>query len=65
MKNDNNNNYKYYSIECLNIINEKLKLKETITLPKIEKGDVEGKDDISKKGIKNINIEDLGKWELR
>ena len=64
-ENDNNNNYKYYSIECLNIINEKLKLKEIITLPKIEKEDVEEKDDRSKKGIKNINIEDLGKWELR
>ena len=62
---DNNNNYKYYSIKCLNIINEKLKLKEIITLPKIEKEDVEEKDDRSKKGIKNINIEDLGKWELR
>ena len=37
MKIDNNNNYKYYSIRCLNIINEKLKIKGIITLPKIEK----------------------------
>ena len=36
-ENDNNNNYKYYSIKCLNIINEKLKIKGIITLPKIEK----------------------------
>ena len=64
-ENDNNNNYKYYSIKCLNIINEKLKLKEIISLPKIEKKDIKGKDDINKKEIENINKEDIGKWELR
>ena len=40
-ENDNNNNYKYYSIECLNIINKKLKLKEIITLPKIDKEQIQ------------------------
>jgi hypothetical protein len=64
-ENDNNNNYKYYSIKCLNIINEKLRIKEIITLPKIEKKDIKGKDDINKKEIENINKEDIGKWELR
>ena len=48
-ENDNNNNYKYYSIECLKIINDKLKI-EKIILPKIEQP---------------INKEDIGKWELR
>ena len=48
-ENDNNNNYKYYSIECLKIINDKLKI-EKIILPKIEQP---------------INEEDIGKWELR
>ena len=43
MKNDNNNNYKYYSIKCLNIIKDKLKLKERITLPKIEKEEIKEK----------------------
>ena len=62
-ENDNNNNYKYYSIECLNIINEKLKLKEIITLPKIEIKDNKKENDINKKRIENINKE--VKWELR
>ena len=48
-ENDNDNNYKYYSIECLKIINDKLKI-EKIILPKIEQP---------------INKEDIGKWELR
>ena len=48
-ENDNNNNYKYYSIKCLNIINDKLKLKEKITLPKFEKEDIKRNDDINKK----------------
>ena len=64
-ENDNNNNYKYYSIKCLNIINEKLKLKEIISLPKIEKKDNKKENDINKKEIENINKEDIGKWELR
>ena len=34
-ENDNKNNYKYYSIECLKVINEKIKI-EKINLPKIE-----------------------------
>ena len=42
-ENDNNNNYKYYSIKCLNLINDKLKLKEKITLPKFEKEDIKRK----------------------
>ena len=56
-ENDNNNNYKYYSIECLKIINDKLKI-EKIILPKIEKPKIEKKKE-------NINKEDIGKWELR
>ena len=64
-ENDNNNNYKYYSIKCLNIINEKLKLKEIISLPKIEKKDNKKENDINKKEIENFNKEDIGKWELR
>ena len=68
-ENDNNNNYKYYSIKCLNIINDKLKLKERITLPKIEKEEIKEKEDKNekevKKNIENIKKEDIGKWELR
>ena len=68
-ENDNNNNYKYYSIKCLNIINDKLKLKEKITLPNIEKEDIKRKDDKNikenKEEIENIKKEDIGKWELR
>ena len=53
-ENDNNNNYKYYSIKCLNIINDKLKLKEIITLPKIEKEEIKEKDNKNEKKLKII-----------
>ena len=43
-ENDNNNNYKYYTIEYLKVINEKIKI-EKINLPKIEDTD---KDNIGK-----------------
>ena len=65
-ENDNNNNYKYYSIKCLNLINDKLKLKEKITLPKIEKEDIKRNDDINKKEIQKEDIkrnDDINKKE--
>ena len=34
--NDNQNNYKYYSIQCLNFINEKIKVYGTLNLPVIQ-----------------------------
>jgi len=34
--NDNLNNYKYYSIQCLNFINDKIKVNGTITLPVVQ-----------------------------
>ena len=34
--NDNQNNYKYYSIQCLNFINEKIKVNGTINLPVVQ-----------------------------
>ncbi len=36
-KNDNENNYKHYSIECLKIINEQFNLTGEITVPKLHK----------------------------
>ena len=36
-KNDNKNNYKYYPIECLKMINELFTLKGEITVPKLHK----------------------------
>ena len=36
-KNDNENNYKYYPIECLKMINELFTLKGEITVPKLHK----------------------------
>ena len=35
-ENDNENNYKYYSIKCLNFIKEKIKIDENIILPIIQ-----------------------------
>ena len=35
-KNDNENNFKYYVIQYLNIINKKIQIKETINFPKIK-----------------------------
>ena len=36
-KNDNENNYKYYPIECLKMINEQFNLTGEITVPKLHK----------------------------
>ena len=36
-ENDNENNFKLYSIECFKIINDKLKFKENIKLPTLDK----------------------------
>jgi len=51
-ENDNNNNYKYYSIECLKIINDKLKIEKNI-FPKIEQPKIE-KPKIEQPKIKKI-----------
>ena len=36
-KNDNENNYKHYPIECLKMINEQFNLTGEITVPKLHK----------------------------
>ena len=56
-ENDMKNNYKYYTIEYLKVINEKIKI-EKINLPKIKKV-------IEKERIENIDKDDIDKWELK
>ena len=69
-ENDNDNNYKYYSIQCLNLIKEKIKIEGNINLPKIQNLKV----DNLKKENKIINdskeketkkFRNKFKWELR
>ena len=57
-ENDEKNNFKHYSIECLNIIKEKTKIEGEFNLPKIEKKTIKKKESIKKNIL-------LDKWELR
>jgi hypothetical protein len=53
-KNDNENNFKYYVIQYLNIINKKIQIKETINFPKIKYDNKIIESNLNKE-IKNTN----------